>query len=433
MRLDKNICLGGRYNGKMIRRIKYNGYVIYPNTYSEYNIYEVEILRNNTTIYLDAINRTNLPQVPFYDFGDGVVNPTVGSTTILGEVYVTYTYEKAGLYQVRTSDFLHLDNPNSYLVKSIIALTSDLKDASHLCGGFTGLTSFENAQIDSLDRITTMEHMFSNCENLETVIFTESEFPNLNTMELMFSSCNRLETVDFSYCDLSGVSDMGGMFQSCDRLKTVNFSHCNLSNITDLSETFFASFKCSAENIDFSHCDLSGLTTLENAFYLSPTDTIDLSNANLSNVTSLRYAFQESYIKNLNLSGVILGNITDMSYMFSGCSTLKEIDLSMLDTSNVSTMLGLFSQCPLLESVDIRNFDLLRVGTLNEQQMFADCPKLHTIYMNNCNYNTIRRIINSYGFPTGEHPEGVTRKIYCKQTDAAGLTEPDGWDFIYVN
>ena len=456
MRLDKDICLGGRYNGKVIRRIKYNGHYIYPNTYSKYNVYEVEILKDNTTIYLDATNRINLPQVPFYDFGDGVVNPTVGSTTMLGEVYVTYKYKKAGVYQVRTSDCLYGDSPNNYLVKSVMALMSDLKDASYICRGFAGLTSFENIQVNSLDEITTMEHMFQGCENLETALFATSEFPNLTTtgwmfshcdnlktvnftysilpnltnMEFMFVDCNELDTVDFSYCDLSNVSNMNAMFQSCQSVN-VNFSHCNLSSMESLIEAFGT--LNSVGSVNFSHCDLSRLTTLEQAFERSPVVTVDFSNANLSNVTNLKYAFTESSIKNLNLSGASFGAITDMHLAFGGCPLLEEIDLSMLYTNKVTDILGLFGSCSNLESADLRNFDLTSVESLKEQQMFRDCFKLHTIKLNNCSKNTIKRIINSYDFPTGVHPEGKARKIYCKQSNASGLTAPDGWVFEYTD
>ena len=445
MRLDKDICLGGRYNGKIIRRIKYNGHYIYPNTYSKYNIYEVEIPKDNTTIYLDSTDRIGLPQVEvLYDFGDGVVNPTVGSITLteyddnfnpVENIYVTYTYEKAGVYQIRTTEFLY-DFYHGYL-KNIIALRSDLKDASNLFAHNNGLISFENLQIESLDEINTMEYMFSGCENLETVIFTETEFPELTTMEWMFSICENLDTVDFSYCFLPNVSSIDSIFAGSPRLKNVNFSHCNLSSITSLLGAFYGgTVRSHAQSVDFSYCDLSGLTTLEQAFELSPTVTVDFSNANLSNVTSLNHTFTQSSLKYLNLSGATFGAITDMEFTFGGCPLLEEIDLSMLDTSNVTDMSGLFAQCPLLESVDISNFDLTSIVINREgsgvQAMFSECPKLHTIRLDNCSKNTIEKIIESYGFPTGEI-EGIPRRIYCKQTNASGLTAPDGWQFEYIN
>lgn len=445
MRLDKDICLGGRYNGKIIRRIKYNGYYIYPNTYSKYNIYEVEIPNDNTTIYLDSTDRIGLPQVEvFYDFGDGVANPTVGSITLteydeninpIKNTYVTYTYAKAGNYQIKTTEFLY-DFYHGYL-KSVIALRSDLKDASYLFANNNSLTSFENAQVESLDEINNMNYMFNRCGNLETVIFAETDFPDLTTMEWMFSGCENLDTVDFSYCFLPNVSSIDSIFASSPRLKNVNFSHCNLSSITSLLGAFYGgTVRSHAQSVDFSYCDLSGLTTLEQAFELSPTVTVDFSNANLSNVTSLSNTFNLSSLKHLNLSGITFGTITNMEFAFAGCPLLEEIDLSMLDTSNVTDMSGLFVQCPLLESVDIRNFDLTSIVINREgsgvQVMFSECPKLHTIRLDNCSKNTIEKIIESYGFPTGEI-EGMPRRIYCKQASANGLITPDGWQFEYID
>lgn len=439
MRLDKNICLGGRYNGKIIRRIKYNGHYIYPNTYSKYNIYEVEIPKDNTTIYLDSTDRVGLPQVEvLYDFGDGVVNPTVGSITLteydenidpVENIYVTYTYEKAGVYQIRTTEFLY-DFYHGYL-KNIIALRSDLKDASRLFEHNNSLISFENVQVESLDEINTMDHMFCGCENLETVIFTETDFPELTTMEWMFSSCDNLDTVNFSYCFLPNVSSIDSIFTNSPRLKNISFSHCNLSSITSLMGAFYGgTVRSYAQSVDFSYCNLSGLTTLEQAFFESTTVTWDFSNAKLPNVTSLNHTFAYSSLKNFNLSGATLGAITNMEATFAECPLLEEIDLSMLDTSNVTDVSGLFYNCPLLESVDIRNFDLTEDTKI--VNMFAECLNLHTIRLDNCNNATIKKIIESYNFPTGEI-EGITRRIYCKQTNATGLTTPNGWQFEYID
>ena len=64
--------------------------------------------------------------------------------------------------------------------------------------------------------------------------------------------------------------------------------------------------------------------------------------------------------------------------------------------------------------------------------MFSGCTSLHTLRLDNCSNDTISKIIASGGFPTNAI-EGVTRTIYCKEENAAGLTAPTNWVFSYVD
>ena len=149
-------------------------------------------------------------------------------------------------------------------------------------------------------------------------------------------------------------------------------------------------------------------------------------------------------------------NVTDMANMFFGCTSLKSLDLSNFDTSNVTNMIGMFNSCHSLESIDLSsfnntsnvadiswmfyscdnltelnlsNFDTSNVTIMS--YMFEYCNKLRTLRLDNCSKDTITKIITSEGFPTGKINE-TTRKIYCKEENAAGLIRPDGWEFVDV-
>jgi hypothetical protein len=61
--------------------------------------------------------------------------------------------------------------------------------------------------------------------------------------------------------------------------------------------------------------------------------------------------------------------------------------------------------------------------------MFSDCTSLAELRLDNCDNNTINKIITSLNFPTFT---SGTHKIYCKQANASGLTAPQGWTFSYV-
>jgi surface protein len=90
----------------------------------------------------------------------------------------------------------------------------------------------------------------------------------------------------------------------------------------------------------------------------------------------------------------------------------------------------MFSDCINLTELNLSNFDMTYVTNTNF--MFSSCSSLHTLRLDNCSNNTINKIITSYNFPTGLI-NGETRKIYCRQANAAGLTAPDGWKFVFVD
>jgi surface protein len=85
--------------------------------------------------------------------------------------------------------------------------------------------------------------------------------------------------------------------------------------------------------------------------------------------------------------------------------------------------------CSNLTTVDLSNFDMTNVTNL--MGMFGECYELHTLRLDNCSNDTISKIVTSAGLPTGT-VNGETRKIYCKEANASGLTAPNGWEFIFV-
>ena len=98
-------------------------------------------------------------------------------------------------------------------------------------------------------------------------------------------------------------------------------------------------------------------------------------------------------------------------------------------STKVTDMNGMFSSCSALTSLDVSNFDTSNVT--NMSYMFSSCNALHTLRLDNCSNDTISKIITSSGFPTTAIT-GQTRTIYCKESEAAGLTAPTNWVFSYV-
>jgi surface protein len=198
---------------------------------------------------------------------------------------------------------------------------------------------------------------------------------------------------------------MNRMFNYCNKLTSLDLSSWNTGNVTDMSEMF-------------NNCQ--SLTTIG-----------DVSNWDTSSVTDMSNIF--NYCKlliSLDASNWDISNVTDINGMFYGCSGLTSINLSNWDTSNVTSMSNIFNDCTSLEVLDISNFKITNTTSYNNY-VFYNCNALHTLRLDNCDNNTISKIISTSKFPTNAI-DGVTRTIYCKEENAAGLTPPTNWTFSFV-
>ena len=320
MRLDRDICLGGRFNNKEVLGIIFNGNVIYPNARSSY----ITVFASEGTV--------KIPNLWDYKDKDYTVNKYV---------------DEEGL------------------IVTEIALT-DIRKLP------TGIDFYRNETVKKIIKLR--------CDYVEY-----GRDPNIPST---FAYCKALEYVDISELNINNATNLDWMFSHCESLITIDgLDTLDTSHITSM-------------NIMFSYC--------------KQLESIDLSSFDTSLITSV-------------------------ASMFMGCSSLKKVDLSSWHTDSLNSTQYMFYLCSALEEVDMRNFDMSNVpsnttninGAYDNFQMFAHCYKLHTLRLDNCNYSTISKIINSRNFPTGLI-NGETRKIYCKRENVAGLTAPDGWEFIYI-
>ena len=144
-------------------------------------------------------------------------------------------------------------------------------------------------------------------------------------------------------------------------------------------------------------------------------------------ITNLK--FESSYCKLTEIVKLNTSSMTTMEKMLYSQKTLITLELSEWTTSNVKDMSSMFCYCNNLESLDIRNFDMTNATT--QKDMFSSCTSLHTLRLDNCNRDTINKIITSSNFPTNAI-DGVTRTIYCKEEEAWDLTPPTNWVFEYI-
>ena len=262
---------------------------------------------------------------------------------------------------------------------------------------------------------------------------------NGNNMRSLFYECPAME-LDLSNLDTNNVTNINHMFYGCNNLTTLDVSGFNISNINTLSY-IFSSCTSLSEIIGLNDWNTTNVNTMDSVFYHSGISSLDLSSWDVSNVSTMTSVFSECRnLSYLNLTGWDTRNVTNMSYMFAYMQSegLPTLDLSHFYTDNLTNACGMFNWCNYLQKLDIRNFDLTPKddNEVDISSMFEGCDNLRTLHLNNCNRKTISRIINDSSLPLGQafvDGEPVARQIICKEINAADLTVPDGWEFVFIN
>jgi surface protein len=347
---------------------------------------------------------------------------------------------------------LDLSNWNTGEVTNMYQMFNDCINLSKING------------IENLDtsKVTNMSQMFNYDAKLITLDLSNWNTSKVTNMGYMFNYCSNLEEVDLRNFNISNTTNVSGMFGGCYELRTLRLDNCNNATISkivnsaalptmNLGDGTMRKIYCKQENI-------TGLTAPKSwvfVDYMTGEEIVpempeepDVSLyvpgefSNKSDITEVRTMVNDTHTSLgsmfnscINLASIIgiedwdTSNVTDMSYMFNYCAKLITLDLSNFDTSKVTDMSFMFNSCTNLEEVDLRNFDM--TNTTNAKGMFSTCYELRTLRLDNCSNATINKIITSNYIQTGT-VNGTTRKIYCKEANASGLTAPNGWEFIFV-
>ena len=287
------------------------------------------------------------------------------------------------------ADSIFSDVSETVKGKILFVITGDMIDELNECGNYDFQIRLFNE--DKTSRVTLMPIIAGItirepiCEGDEVdkgTPYLEAYF-DLNVDKTEYNSLFESyqgETLDVSNLDTSNVKDMSSMFKRCQNLTTLDVSNFDTSNVTDMSWMFQ---------------------------YCQSLISIDVSNFNTNQVT-------------------------DMQAMFSNCSKLTSLDLSNFNTSKVTSMTYMFSGCQSLTSLDLSNWDTSNIVLPAMNEVFRNCNSLHTLHLDNWDNETISKIIRCSYFPKNAI-EGVTRTIYCKEENAAGLTPPTNWVFSFIN
>ena len=102
----------------------------------------------------------------------------------------------------------------------------------------------ENEKIDKIKiiidfKVTSFYELFSYCECIESISFTNFYRKNINNMSFMFYKCTSLTKINFSNYITINVENMSCMFYECSLLKELDLSNFNTDNVTDMSNMFY--------------------------------------------------------------------------------------------------------------------------------------------------------------------------------------------------
>lgn len=476
MKLDFDICKGGRVHNKKIIGMRYN----YKDIYSligNYNAYTVEITESGyKTVNFDISDEYYYSAIdPYFDMGNG---------TKVYENILSYTYTTPGTYQIITSARIDRTVGNSPEVLSIDGIRRDTISLENAFEKYGHVREF-NPQNLKTTRVTTMKNMFYNCwynpnRNYElelttdgTIIidFSDWDTSNVTDMSGMFASPQLPSSYRCTFApsnlNTSNVTNMSGMFESYDCNYNIDFSLWDTSKVTDMSRMFY---KHGTGVLNIDNFNTGNVITFKNMFYDSPLRgkemyfdennkvhyiPLDLSNWDTSNaidmsgmfygcenlesieglnswqtnnVTDISYMFYDCYkLTSLRLNNWQTNNVINMSYMFYNCTSLAELDLSGFNTSSVTDMSYMLFGCTSLIELDLSNFDISEAT--NVDYILWNCHDLYSLKLNNCSKSTISAIINSAKFPTGSSTASSERVIYVDSNVIGDLEPPDGWRF----
>ena len=179
----------------------------------------------------------------------------------------------------------------------------------------------------------SLRGLFTFCECLKEIYFTNFKRKDIIDMREMFAFCKSLSKIDLTNFKTNNVTNMDQMFRSCLSLTEVDLSNLNTSKLTNMNDMF--SGCCNLKKLNLSKIDTSNVITMNNIFNgCSSLEYIDLSDLNTSNVTDMGFMFFNcSSLKQIKFPDKInTSKVKDMSLMFSGCSGCKS--LQKLNVSN---------------------------------------------------------------------------------------------------
>lgn len=208
------------------------------------------------------------------------------------------------------------------------------KHTAYICGDFSlgneSLGSTVDIEgVDLYEGITTVEYMFSNCENINELNVNFNGCDNIIKSNYMFNNCRSLKKVTFKNWNTNKLESMEGMFKNCISLLNLDLNKLNVSKVTNMNSLF-------------DNCN--SMTELK------------INTWDISKVLNFRYCFQNcSSLLKLELDSKFDNKVVqDCGYMFNNCSSLTEINvINFYAKTNAAATVTAFDGCDNITRVGI--------------------------------------------------------------------------------
>ena len=287
-------------------------------------------------------------------------------------------YEKELQYKFSKKELQHKfsEKNNRVDITAYIILDWDLEKLNYLFSECECLQEVDFSNFNS-DKITDMSYMFLNCFSLKKIIFPEKfNTKNVTNMNSMFCNCSSLEEINLTSFNTENVIDMACMFSGCSKLKKI-INKSKESDNTEKNETFNKT-KPQEIGSEILNSEINAMLKINEpkSKTLNNKNNNKGNKAQINNYTGndpfniINNKSNSSTKQNDNLIIFNTSKVENMSCMFSECSSLEgEINLSESESNNIKYMSFMFYKCENLRKIELS----LRNYEVDMKNMFNGC------------------------------------------------------------
>lgn len=279
--------------------------------------------------------------------------------------------------------------------------TSNVTNMANMFMGCNSLKFVNGLHTWDVSNVTNMVNMFRDCDVLNSDLYYQYRLGNWkpsNVVDMtdMFRNCQHINEVTMSSWDVSNVKYTRGMYRECTSLHNIGGSLPTFENVVSANGMFagcinlyYCNIKTNYHNT-FANCeDFSNMFT--NCYRLS---NINGSGINITSAKNTDYMFYNcTNATYLNLCGTA-NNLISMNYMFGAWYGDKGVKINTIpevlkNTPNLVNARGAYYKSNLVEAPINWNMPKLKDAV----NMFADCPYLVELNLNNCNLPNLNTFI----------------------------------------
>ncbi len=205
----------------------------------------------------------------------------------------------------------------------------------------------------------SMENAFNGCKNLLLLTIDAPDLSRVTSMRHMFRNCERLNSY-VNHWDVRSVTDMSGLFKGATSFNQA-LNQWDVSQVTNFSEMFME-----AHSFDqhLKNWDVSSATDMSRMFAYASSFNQEIGPWKTTSVVTMAGMFRAARQFNQDLRKWKTSSVTDMSSMFEDAS-LFDREIGDWDVSNVVTMKRMFHSAKVFNR-RIGDWDTREVTTMND-------------------------------------------------------------------